>query len=527
MYEHSEKREKKVFRLKRNKNKVFAMVTVVATCIILSNFLPIAHPQAYGSFVLPCTINTTGNAWSGYIAFDLEFNSAFMGVEGTSNYFVVINTDGTILALRKSPTSYGGAAYNIAPDTIMFEGEPQQDGASSAPTFATHFWNLTTGETQDFPNVISEHDIQYDPANNTFLALQQYVRPVGNNLYLIDKIVQLDPNGNVLWSWDPFNYLPLTEASAFNETSTYNDQTVIDFTHANTLDWHYNDSIIYLNCRNTNTFYKINQTTGQLIWACGEFGNFTLIGDNGKPMAGANGFPPSLWYHAHETKEVAPNVFLMFDNDFDNNTNPTDCRSRIMELTLNQTAMTAQVSWSWEAPTSYWNEYGGGAILLPNGDFLGDFGDPSHQFWQNAPWNFNDTGAVLVEVSPSGQVVRTFTFLAGCYIYRVESVTNPSSIAFANPPTPTPSPAPSPTEIINTERPVITPTPSPRLTTSPIQSMSSTPSVAPSSTSPASNNSIATILDSFIVASVVAVIGSVVAFYLKKSRSNKPKRNDA
>ena len=74
----------------------------------------------------------------------------------------------------------------------MFFGEPQVGGAQLAPTYETHFWNLSTGTTADFPNVIGEHDIQYDPVNNTFLTLQQYVQPVGNNLYLIDQIVELD-----------------------------------------------------------------------------------------------------------------------------------------------------------------------------------------------------------------------------------------------------------------------------------------------------------------------------------------------
>ena len=114
----------------------------------------------------------------------------------------------------------------------------------------------------------------------------------------------------------------------------------------------------------------------------------------------------------------------MFDNDYDNITNPDDCHSRMIELTLNETSMTAYVNWSWEAPTQYWNTYAGGTVMLPNGDFLGDFGDPTHQFPQNQPWNFNNTGAVLVEVNPAGQIVRTWTFPVGWYIYRVEAVTN-------------------------------------------------------------------------------------------------------
>ena len=85
-------------------------------------------------------------------------------------------------------------------------------------------------QLEDFPNVTSEHDIQYDPVNNTFLTLQDYVRQVGNNSILLDRIVQVDANGNVLWSWDTYDHIPLSEASPFNETApTVNGQTVDGF----------------------------------------------------------------------------------------------------------------------------------------------------------------------------------------------------------------------------------------------------------------------------------------------------------
>ena len=88
-------------------------------------------------------------------------------------------------------------------------------------------------------------------------------------------------------------------------------QTAADFAQANSLDWQYADSIIYLNLRHTNTFYKINQTTGD------------------KSVS-------SLWYHSHNTKEVSHDVFTIFDNDIDNVTNPYDCYSRMIEVTLNE-----------------------------------------------------------------------------------------------------------------------------------------------------------------------------------------------
>ena len=450
-----------------------------------------------------------------------------------------MDTNGTVLAVRENNSSYE-AAYNIAPDTLMFQGEPEVDGSPAAPTYVTHFWNLSSGATEDFPNVISEHDFQYDAVNNTFLTLQQYVQPCGNNLYLIDKIVQLSPDGAVLWSWNPYNHIPMSEASPFNETATLNGRTVIDFTHANTLDWDYNDGVIYLNLRNLNTFYEINQTNGDIIWSCGEWGNFKLLGANSQPLVGANGLPPSLWYHCHTVEKVAPDVFILFNNDYENNTNPDDCRSSLMEVTLNETSMTARVNWSWEAPTSYWNEYGGSIVKLPNGDFMGCFGDPTHQYAQNSvggTWGFNDTGAVFVEVNPAGQVVRTFTFPVGCYAYRVETVTDPSSIVFA--PTSLVTPAPTPvgptsTSISQLPIPNITPAPTsatptsaaPTPTpTSPIPIRVATPTLS-ASPSPPSQVSIISQEKTVIIALAAVVVVAVVVVPLALFYPRKGIRGD-
>jgi len=143
--------------------------------------------------------------------------------------------------------------------------------------------------------------------------------------------------------------------------------------------------------------------------------------------------------------------------------------------------MTAYVSWSWEAPTQYWNSYGGATLILPNGDFIGDFGDPTHQNTQNSvngSWDFNNTGAVFVEVNPAGQVVRTWTFPVGWYVYRVEAITNLTS--------------------------VITPA----------------PSVLPSSTSLGSINSQTIITSVALVVVVVVVVVLAVVFYMRKRTSN-------
>jgi hypothetical protein len=86
-----------------------------------------------------------------------------------------------------------------------------------------------------------------------------------------------------------------------------------------------------------------------------------------------------------------------------------------LEISVNETTMTARAIWSWTAPSAYWTPYWGSADILPNGDLIADFGAQSHY----VP---NSTGAVVVEVNPQGQLVRTWTFAYGWGLYRVTEI---------------------------------------------------------------------------------------------------------
>ena len=302
-------------------------------------------------------------------------------------------------------------------DTLMFEGEP---------TTSTHFWNLKTNATTDFPNVYGHHDMIYNPTTSTFLTLSSYVRSIDGRNVLMDTIVELDSHGNVLWTWDTYanGHFGLKDECLCNATTVVNGQTVIDLTHANSLQWDFKSNIIYMNMRALDTFCKIDKTTDRTVWCLGRRGNFTLLRADGKQV-------PSLWYHAHDLREVQPDVFTMFDDDYDNTTNATNpcpatfestiAHSRILEITVNEQNMTAWTSWSWTAPRQDWTPYWGSVDILPNGDWLGDFGSQSHFLPGSGIGSPlpNSTGAVLVEVNPKGEVVRTYTFAYGWGIYRV------------------------------------------------------------------------------------------------------------
>jgi hypothetical protein len=343
--------------------------------------------------IVPCLIQTTGAAWDGSLCFGL--------INGNQSYLIVMKTDGT-LEYEKS-ISGGFIVKPISQDTFMYTGSGYLWGGGDV-----NFLNIATNQTTSYPNILTHHDVDYNPVNNTFLTLEGYVKNINGRDTLLDKIVEVDASGNVLWTWDTYDHITINDSSPFNETATVNGEIVADFTHSNAIQWDYYNHIVYLNERNLNTFYKIDQNTGNIIWACGEYGNFTLVNATG-------GLVSSLWYHCHDLVEVAPNVFSMFDNDNYNETNQNDDQSRMIDVTLNEQTMTAWLSWSWAAPKADYSQVFGTVEQLPNGDRIGDFGTPTK------PGN-NSIGAVIFEVTYAGQVVRSWTFPVGWEIYRIEQV---------------------------------------------------------------------------------------------------------
>jgi hypothetical protein len=365
---------------------------LLTTCVFSINMTELLNQTASGTFTLPCTIETYGNAWNGTFVYGLSQYNSSNPSQKLDRHLVFMTTDGEVRYLQDQADVDWAVKY-VSTDTLMYQGS------------AVHFLSLATGDITDFPNVQGHHDAEYNPITNTFLTLNNYVKTINGTEVLFDKIVEFNDSGGVLWTWDTYEHLDLNEACLYNDTATYNGETVMDFTHCNAIQWDYSESIVYLNARHLNTFYKINMTTSEIIWACGEHGNFTLQNAEGKQVS-------SLWYHSHATEEVEPDVFMMFDNDFHNEIDLNDGHSRILEITLNESDMTARETWSWIAPKDYWSPYWGKVDRLPNGDRIGTFGTQTKQY-------NSSIGAVLVEVNSTGQVVRTWTFPIGWGIYRV------------------------------------------------------------------------------------------------------------
>ncbi|MFX1283102.1 MAG: aryl-sulfate sulfotransferase [Promethearchaeota archaeon] len=285
--------------------------------------------------------------------------------------FRITDMEGNIINTFPSKNNYG-YAQPINSTTFLL--------VSSAPSY---FWNIETGKNVSIP-FGSHHDISYNPRTKTFITLNMDYIVDGDYTYKYDIIRERNITGVILWELHTQTFIPFSWWSG--ELMGGNR----DITHSNSVFWDIEEDMIYLLCRNLNTFFKIEHSTGRIVWGLGEHGNFTLFDQKGNQRE-------NLFYHAHALEKVDDNTFILFDNDYLNQTNLNNHRSRILEISINETTMTANVSWSWTGTREYYSAYWGDADRLPNGNRLGTFGTENH--------DGTDIGPRLVEVNASGDVV--------------------------------------------------------------------------------------------------------------------------
>ncbi|MGV9169888.1 MAG: aryl-sulfate sulfotransferase, partial [Promethearchaeia archaeon] len=303
--------------------------------------------------------------------------------EGYWNYsLVIVDMEGNLV--REKPfdesMTLANAPAEFINSTTILHGSP--NGAA--------LWNIYTNETQ-YLGFSGHHEYEYNPNDETYFTFTSYEITIDGEDYLFDKIVEYNENAEIVWELDTRSFISHNQWCPYGDTKHGSR----DITHSNTIYFDSAENTIYYLSRNVNTFYEIDHATGEILWSVGEYGDFTQYDIEGYEKE-------SLFYHAHAVEPVGDDTYIVFDNDEHNQETPLSQNSRIVEITLDHTTMTANETWVWEAPSSYWCIRWGDADKLANGNRLGTFGTEVHPD--------TDLGARLTEVNENGEIVWEMNF---------------------------------------------------------------------------------------------------------------------
>ncbi|MGB7197504.1 MAG: aryl-sulfate sulfotransferase [Acidobacteriaceae bacterium] len=229
---------------------------------------------------------------------------------------------------------------------------------------------------------VFSHDVTPLP-NGHWLVLANTVKQFtnlpgypGTTNVLGDVVVDLDTNLNPVWVWNEFDHLDVNRHPALFT------QSFPDWTHSNAIVYSKDDGNFLVSIRHQSWVVKVDYNngagTGNILWRLGYQGDFTLMNN------GAADTNPADWFYGqHDPSFTTTNTTGIFGLTLMDNGNfrifapgvtcgtgsaPPCLYSTIPILQINESAMTATLTFHQILPTPLYNDFGGNAETLANGN---------------------------------------------------------------------------------------------------------------------------------------------------------------
>ena len=202
-------------------------------------------------------------------------------------------------------------------------------------------------------------------SNGHLIVLAATQQDISGTTVTGDVIIDLDQNHNPVWLWNEFDHLDINRRPYLFP----------DWTHTNAILYSPEDGNLIISIRHQNWLVKVDYANGagagDILWHLGYQGDFALVG----------GTDPTDWFYAQHgpsftTKNTTGQFGLaVFDNGDDRffpsgqvlcAAPSASCYSTVPLLTLDETAMTATLTFHTTAPT--YSFFGGNNGVLNNGD---------------------------------------------------------------------------------------------------------------------------------------------------------------
>ncbi len=209
-----------------------------------------------------------------------------------------------------------------------------------------------------------EHEFELTPQNTALITAYHTVivdlSSMGgavNGIVLEGVAQEIDvATGAVVLEWHSLDHVAFDES--YNPVPT-DPTAAFDYFHINSVKLD-TDGNLLISARNTSTVYKVNRTTGAVIWRLGgKKSDFTL--GPGLPFA-----------YQHDAEAVDASTIRIFDNE--SNGTQVLPASRIIWVTHDDMAMAATILKSVQHPAGLSVLAEGNGQTLPNGDTFVDWG---------------------------------------------------------------------------------------------------------------------------------------------------------
>jgi hypothetical protein len=271
------------------------------------------------------------------------YNDGVPGFPGATAIWAGIELldDGSILAVRD-----GGV-------TIVDELGEQHLGYNALdyglPTFHHEVRMLANGNTLTLCN-------SFEYVDYSSLGLDP------NSLVAGDLLVELDPAGDIVWTWNSFDHLdPLRVRSSPDDGLAYYDpvsgELGYDWTHGNGLEQDVDNDLILLSMRHQDWIIAIDHATGEVVWHFGEEGDFDLLA--------------GTWFRYQHSPQLQPDGgLLLYDNGNGDDVPLDQVSSRAVRYAIDFDAMTATQVWDSLHGEPYVSPVAGDADRTPTGNVL-------------------------------------------------------------------------------------------------------------------------------------------------------------
>ncbi len=250
------------------------------------------------------------------------------------------------------------------------------------------------------------HDVRRLP-NGDYLALAQtevLSNAQGPNTDIIgDVILLLDPNLQVLWTWNAFEHLDVTRQAVLGEVEPTYAIGFVGFLAPMANDWTHGNSVavtpdgnLLYSSRHQDFVYKLafqhGTGDGHVIWKLGKGGDFTWISSDPYPWQS----------HQHDADFPTPALLTLYDNG-NTRIQSLGGNSRGMALIIDEINLT--VTPVLVADMGVYSGALGAAQQLINGNYWFDSGD----FGVSAKSDeVNADGSSVFEISVHNPVYRSF-----------------------------------------------------------------------------------------------------------------------